>query len=402
MAKYSGILQGKVRGKIGGIVFTELAGVGTVGREYIANPSNPRTSAQQERRVKLSNLINIYRQSRKWMHSAFETKKPGQSDYNRFVSLNFNTSPIALTKQEAAAGAAVIAQYTISEGSLQSIALNEVSERQYRTNIVLGALVISTSTTVAEFSQAVISNNPHIMEGMQLSFISYQQSLDPVSGFPRLVCNAYEVTLNSNNSDSLDSYLPVRFAAASQGDDVQYLATGPTLADGAFAYILSNRISGKIMVSTQRLQLVGNSIYRQYSAASQQSLAEQSYGAGSDTFLAPGSSQQQAADRVQGIESIQGWTIGGVSSSIAVALSEQTIYGKMLAPAENFERFEVVAENGIATAAETLQMDENGEFSATFGTVSPTVYVTAFKATVDGVTYTAEFTVPSGGGSGLE
>lgn len=402
MAKYSGILQGKVRGKIGGIVFTELAGVGTIGREYIANPSNPRTAAQQERRVKLSNLINIYRPSRLFMRAAFETKKPGQSDYNRFVSLNFNTSPIALTKQEAAAGAAVIAQYTISEGSLQSIALNEVSERQYRTNIVLGSLVISASTSVAEFSQAVVLNNAHIMEGMQLSFISYQQTLDPVTGFPRLICNAYEVTLDSNNSDSLNSYLPVRFAAASYGDDVQYLATGPTLADGAFAYILSNRISGKIMVSTQRLQLVGNSIYRQYSSISQQSLAEQSYGAGQDTFLAPGSAQQQAADRAQGIENLVGWVIGGVSQKTGAQMSNTTLEGSMLAPAESFTRCEIVLASGSTAAATNLQMDENGDFSAQFGSISSTSYVTAIKVAVDGITYTAQFTEPQGGGSGLE
>ena len=400
MAKYSGILQGKVRGKIGGIVFTEVAGVGTVGREYVAKPSNPKSYAQQVRRVMLANLVNVYKAGEGWMMAAFETKKAGQSDYNRFVSLNLNRNRIALTKEQAANGSCVIAQYDISEGTLPSIALNKTADRQWATNIALGNLQIGANTTVGEFSSAVIANNSHIMAGMQITYVSYMQTIDDVTGFPRVICTPYELTLDTNSDALLNDFLPISFAAASIGTQNKYLGTGPTVADGAFAYILSSRVNGKIKVSTQRLQLVQNPIWLEFISQSQIQIAVQSYGASADALLAPGSVSAAATPRVQGIAAVQGMLIGDTSTKTFKAVSLSSLSVQMLAPFNAVGEIAVYDNSNNKLTSNDHETEPGNSILAHFPTSDSSAYVTRLVVTVDGVQYTANFLqpVPSGGG----
>lgn len=394
MAKYSGILQGKVRGKIGGIVFTEVAGVGTVGREYVAKPSNPKSYAQQVRRVMLSNLVNAYKAGEGWMKAAFETKKAGQSDYNRFVSLNLNRSRIALTKEQAANGSCVIAQYDVSEGTLPSIVLNKMGDRHWSTNIALGTLQIDANTTVAEFSEAVISNNAHILAGMQITYVSYMQTIDDVTGFPRVICTPYELTLDVNSQELLNDYLPVSFAAASIGSQSKFLGTGATLADGAFAYILSSRVGGKIKVSSQRLQLVMNSIYREYARDAQVQLAVQSYGASADALLAPGSVSAASTPRVQGISFVEGMIIGDVSNKTLKDVSEDSLKIQMLAPFNEVNKIQVFTQSGTSLTSEDWETEPGNGLWVHFPASTNTSYITRVVVQVDGVEYTATFQQP--------
>lgn len=400
MAKYSGILQGKVRGKIGGIVFTEVSGVGTVGREYVAKPSNPKSYAQQERRVMLANLVNLYKAGEGWMKSAFETKKAGQSDYNRFVSLNLNRNLIALTKEQAANGSCVAASYDVSEGTLPSIALNRTADRQYATNILLGSLEITAETTIGEFSTAVIENNSHIMNGMQITYVSYMQTVDDVTGFPRVVCTPYEVTLDAASTAKLNDFLPISFAAASIGSTNKYLGTGPTLADGAFCYILSSRVGGKIKVSSQRLQLVRGAIYSSFATVEQKQLAIQSYGASANAMLAPGSVSTAATPRLQGITFVQGLLIGDTSTKTLKQITEDSLRIQMLAPFTSVDYVKVTGADGTTITNIDYETEPENSIFAHFNDSASTQYVTSVAVKVDGVEYTATFLAPSPGGNG--
>lgn len=53
MAKVT-FLQGKARGKVGGIVYRTEAGIGTIASEYNPSPRNPRTIAQTNQRGKMN------------------------------------------------------------------------------------------------------------------------------------------------------------------------------------------------------------------------------------------------------------------------------------------------------------------------------------------------------------
>ena len=107
------------RKQIGGMVLYSRNGE-TIARELAAQVTNPRTPAQMEQRVKLSNLVAVYRANASWMRGAFENKKDRESDYNAFVSANVGNNAVALSKSDVAAGAAVVGNYKITSGSLPS------------------------------------------------------------------------------------------------------------------------------------------------------------------------------------------------------------------------------------------------------------------------------------------
>lgn len=249
--------------------------------------SASRTQAQQNQRVKLANVVNFYKVSKKWMPKAFEGLRPGQTDYSRFLAANMPITKIVLTKAQAAAGACVVDNYIVSVGSLPSIAVTMSGANAYATNIVLGNLEISDTTTVAEFSQAVIANNSTIEYGMQLSFVSYMQDID-AQGIPRVICTPYELTLDASNTNPVRDYLP---AFCSQSivipSSPMQLGTSNKIATGGFAYIISDKRSGKLLVSSQILVVVNQDLITEYTSGTQNEAATRSYGVNGEVFLSP-------------------------------------------------------------------------------------------------------------------
>lgn len=283
MAQIKQNVLGVLKGKVGSLT-TYSNNTGNVAR-IRTNATNvgesaSRTRAQQVNRVRWANLVNFYRASKAWMPKAFESKKKSRSDYNQFMSINYVNAKCALTKQEAAAGACVVEGFLISQGSLTPVQVQK-HEDHYNTNIALGSLALSAATTVAEFSAAVIEANNFIREGMQLSCISYQQIVDDL-GTPRVICTAYEMRLDTKNTEEKAMDFLPEFCLASEDG---MLVTSDDISLGGFAFVLSETVSGKTLVSTQSLIVNNETLIAQYSGADQQTAAIQSYGLSSTVFL---------------------------------------------------------------------------------------------------------------------
>lgn len=300
------------------------------GREIVRaalNSSNygasaSRTEAQQSRRVRWSNLVNFYKASKGWMHKAFENRKAGVSDYNMLIKLNVNGSTIALTKQQAASGACVAEPFQVSQGSLMPIESVKRSNI-WRTNIALGSLSITATTTVGEFSQAVIAANSWLRENMQISFVSYQQTIDN-SNVPRVICTSYEVTLSDSSTELLRSYLPEFCSSADNG----FLATSSAISPGCFTYVLSESDGGRTMVSSQTLVNNNADTIARYSSSQQVSDAIASYGVSGSVFLDSGS---QPVDPTAQPKALIGLTAGGVAFTMAgPSVTAADIRGKQM------------------------------------------------------------------------
>lgn len=246
-----------------------------------------RTDAQQNRRVRWSNLVNFYKLSKRWMKKAYESKEGKQSDYNKFMQLNVNSARIALTKTQAVQGACIIDAFQVTQGTLTPIEITKVGS-QYKTSLSLGALSIDDNTTIGDFTAALVSNNPSVLEGMQLSMVSYQQSVDS-QGIARAICTFYEVTLDASSTEKIRDYLPEFCSQTLQG----YLATNDNISLGGFTYILSNQVNGKILVSSQLLTVNNTALITQYSSATQFNEAVDSYGVTNEVILSPNTINQQ-------------------------------------------------------------------------------------------------------------
>lgn len=258
----------------------------TLIRELAAQISNPRTASQMSQRVRLSNCVAVYRANKFWMKFAFEDKKAKESDYNAFIGENISNNAVALTKSEVNAGAAVAAPYTITRGSLGSIEQTLDSGTIYTNLYLVGDINLAT-TTVGEFSRQLIAANNGIVEGMQISFVENIQQTNNQTGVPYLVVRAYEVIIDTSNTRQLSEYLPTDVIEADAAADNLLCVTANTAAvgQGAFTFILSHTVGGVTRVSTQSLQLVGNTVYNQHTTPGAWQAAIESYGESSETFL---------------------------------------------------------------------------------------------------------------------
>ena len=135
-------------------------------------------------------------------HSWFENKPAGLSDYNMFVKVNMQRTPIYLTKQAVAGGACIATAYQISQGSLPAIVLTGTGQN-VKTDIRLGGESITSSTTVAQFSAAVVNNNADYRYGDQISFFLVKQMVNAETGIPYCQFSAAKVILDAANEEKL-------------------------------------------------------------------------------------------------------------------------------------------------------------------------------------------------------
>lgn len=150
MAKFSSALMDRLSGKLGkGLVMRQTAS-GPVLAVTAAKASNPRRSERQANtRCQMANLIANFRLFNGKLSEAFESKRPGVSDANMYVGINYGNDPVYITKQMRMAGACVLAENQFSQGSLPAIgyALNG-STPTSASSLYSEPITITETTTV--------------------------------------------------------------------------------------------------------------------------------------------------------------------------------------------------------------------------------------------------------------
>lgn len=255
----------------------------TLQRELAPQVTNPRTPAQMSTRVRLANLVQLYKAGRGWMKAAFENKKQTQSDYNAFVSANLAGAKVYLTKQQVAAGAGVVAPVVITKGSLPPIA-HTIQSGFIVTDINTADDDIADAT-VGELSRIILDNNPAVLAGDQLSLIQYIQQTGQ-DGTPYVVCRAYEMIIDPTNSAPWTDYLPEYVTGYVVGNEDGHLAVSAEAPMGGYAFVLSRTVGSTIRVSSQSIILTAdNTVYPLYISEAAYEAAVASYGEGNAIFL---------------------------------------------------------------------------------------------------------------------
>ena len=279
MAILNGIIK-KMTGSAGQLTFKTVNGQ-TVVSEKVTVVKNARTAGQQRQRMKWVNIVRMYSGIAPLLKNGFEKKMAQQSDYNMFVRLNSAASPVYLTKSEADGGGCIAAPYQITQGSLPSIVVSGEGA-EAKTDIALGSLTISASTTVAEFAKAVVDNNADFDYGDQISFYDVLQRVNAETQIPYCQFSASYVVLDKNSTVKLlDQVNKAGFASVGG-----VLAHGEDEGDGVFAWVHSRYDGGKTRVSTQFL-INNNSLLDDYRSDDAYAEACKSYGGVSTVFLQP-------------------------------------------------------------------------------------------------------------------
>lgn len=383
-------LTNTVAGKLGSMVFMRRNGE-QVTRSWV-KPRDTKTYAQGRQRSSLSNIIRLYQSSPSFFKSAFENKPSNQSDYNALVSRNLSSTPkIHLPKEVADFGGAVVAPYLISDGSIQQI-LTEGRGVTTRTNIALGAdFEINATTTVAQFTRAILANNTFIQEGDQLSYLSIEQYT--AEGYPRLRARKYEVILSATNSTMLLDYMPAQAVAVSGG----FLAHGDYVYSGAFAWVLSRFVSGKLKVSRQRLIVTDASLYSSYTGNEAATKAASSYDDKNVVFLDPNTISMGVASSPSSLPSValvklQGVTLNSNQGVVTLTAANTIAVGELKITGSNMTEVTEIsltvtneANNAKVTVTVPVTVDSDTSIKNTAAIiVTGVTVVSAMSVAVDG------------------
>lgn len=311
MAKFSSTLIEQASGKLGENIVMRQTATGKILCKAPKKASTPRRSEKQAyTRLQMANLLANYRLYSGKLAEAFENKNPGAHDANMFVSANWGHGPVYLTRQMRIQGACVLADDLFSIGSIEPIgyALASTGSAQGRlvTNLNLG-IEITATTTVAQFSGALMTANDNWREGDQMTFFVGTQYVG-VDEMPRANMRAQKVVLSLDDQTKLWDVVTNEGFSTVDG----YLATGMVLDEMGCAWVHSrNENSGNTKVSTQRLVVVSE-VLPQYQTYAAMKAAADSYGGinKNAVYLNP----QSSLNEYVGSVSQGGSTSGGTNS----------------------------------------------------------------------------------------
>jgi hypothetical protein len=272
MSKLTGI-NTDMSGRVGKYVFRQTP-LGTIVSQAPRKPKIPRRSEQQQnRRTLLGNLAAFYRLFEGSLRRGFEGTPAGQHAFNAFVKANINQSGVYITKSEKTQGGAVVAPYLITCGSIASIAA-ELQSGTLVSDIKLAGLTIDERTKVRDFASAVVAANRAFRLGDALTFFLLRQSLDRVTGVPRVEFLRCQVKLELGVTTPLWEVVDKSgFFSVNN-----YLGMGMQLEDAGAAWVHSRHADDSTpRVSTQSL-IVNNRVLDNYTGDEARIRAIESYG----------------------------------------------------------------------------------------------------------------------------
>lgn len=291
MGKTTGFLS-QTSGKLDDNFQTRQTDHGTfLARNPRKTKNTRRSEKQANMRCQMANAAANYTLYNEKLKEAFQAKNPGVSDFNAFIQVNYGKNPVYITKQESQSGGCVLGNYQYSHGSLPAIG-TALQNGKLVSNLKLGSLQISATTTVDELSTAVIANNPSWKYGDQLTLF-YAEQWQDTEDVPRVTMNSWKVVLKKEDSALLWSVVDARgFASVSDGQDGYVLGMTVTLNNSGASWIHSrNNSDGTTKVSTQRMKVVSD-ILGDYQGYDAMIASAKSYGGitKKDVYLNPGAS----------------------------------------------------------------------------------------------------------------
>ena len=271
MGKATGTAQ-DYKGLVGNFVYRQTK-FGTV-ISKIPKKSEKRSQQQMLQRCQMGNIAANYRLFEGRMSLAFEENPTGLSELNLYIQTNYNNSPVFLTKNERLNGACVVAPYTFCRGSIREVGYKLNSEGVLATNLSVGDLQITAQTTVAQFANAVLTNNNGWEEGDQLTFFYAVQEKNEMSQMPRATMYSWKVVLD------LDDDTPLLNVVSNIGFSVidGKLGMSVVLKDAGAAWVHSRENgNGNIKIGSQTMYVV-NELLADYQSAAAMKRSSDSYG----------------------------------------------------------------------------------------------------------------------------
>lgn len=157
-------------GKIGNVVYFKLKnssdGQRQGAREYVANPSNPRTDSQLGQRSKMTTVTNCYRTFKSVIQRSFEGTEYGAKSYQRWASMAMGQQFGGPWLLKGDRRPCPVIGVPMSIGSLPGVSVTDGGSSDLVTTLAIGA---ATPSDMAELSSKLLQYNNWLQEGDQIT-----------------------------------------------------------------------------------------------------------------------------------------------------------------------------------------------------------------------------------------
>lgn len=242
------------------------------------------TQSQFRYRILFRNQINLWRAFPKGDRPAFEGRRTGVTNYNMFVSHNMQCETVFLTRREAENGACVLTSVAVSGGTLPSIVVTHDGTAPV-TDLSVGGLPATASTTVAELSAALVRENSGYCFGDELLYYLGLQMWSAPLDLPVVEVSCTRLVLSPVDYRTVQSAtaggagFSVRGGRLAAAADVQ----------GGMAWVHRRCADGGVLLSSQRM-VCNNPYVELFSGKEALEMACRSYGVKAERpFLEPDS-----------------------------------------------------------------------------------------------------------------
>lgn len=264
--------ENRLHGRIGDLIYYQRNGkIHT--RQAPRHPQHvARTEAAMRQRLRITNLINMWKVFPDGGKPYYETRHGKGTDYNEFVSANMRQLPIYLTRRQAADNDCVVTPAQVSRGCLPTIVTTDTPQG-VRSSITVDDSRFTPNTTVADASLSLIRHNTMLTDGDELLFIHLAQHRD-TDGRPFAVGQSARLKLD------ICDHTPLRYHVH---DSVGFVAidghlTAAVAPTDAVAWIHLRPVPrGRTLASTQQLHCHNEELIEHYTSDSAFNEARESY-----------------------------------------------------------------------------------------------------------------------------
>ena len=262
---------GKVSGTKANTIYYEVNGV-TFGRSKPTKMGNPKTEAQMKQRIKMNNILNMYKYIKGYLQQNFEGIVGNKNAAGFFRSYNLMKTPVWMTKSQKESYKFILAPYVVAQGRINTLGY-EFKNGMFVTDINVGDLEINDETIESALSSVICKNNESWANNDSLQVILLKQkrvaSLNERITLP--TCSSIIVNLDNSSATKIGE-IPVleslsnmsRFSLCNVNGKLAVRVEDSEEYTYAFAAVHGRGQGRDKIVSTQQLCLSDAALYDSY------------------------------------------------------------------------------------------------------------------------------------------
>ena len=262
---------GIVNGRVGNMRFYERNGE-IIGVSLPNGIRNPKSPAQMQQRIKMNNILNMYKYIKGYLQQNFEGIIGNKNASSFFRSYNLMKTPVWLTKAQKESYKFVLAPYVVAQGRIPTVGY-EFRDGVFVSDINVSDLEINDQTEERVLSSIICGNNEGWTNNDSLQVILLRQkraaSLDEEIAHP--TCCSIVVSLDNSSATKIGE-IPVleslsnmsRFSLCSVDGKLAVRVENSEEYTYAFAAVHGRGQGRDKIVSSQQLCLSDNALYDSY------------------------------------------------------------------------------------------------------------------------------------------